>query len=72
VAELEASLVEGIPITSVLHGSQSADNLNEREWDHEGPAQGPIVEANVCLEEQQVKALIDRGSPISLVSIEFL
>jgi len=60
VAELEASLTEGIPTTNVLHGSQSAD-LNEGERDHEGSVQGPIVEADVCL-EGQVKALIDTGS----------
>jgi len=47
VAELELSLTDGIPTTNVLHGSQSAD-LNEGEREHEGPVQGPIVEADVC------------------------
>ena len=34
VAELEESLADGIPTTSVLHGSQSADNPNEGDGDH--------------------------------------
>jgi len=34
VAELKESLADSIPTTSVLHGSQSADNPNEGDGDH--------------------------------------
>ena len=68
-AELEVSLVENSVTTNVLHGSQD----NPEEGKKMGrPIQGPIVEAEIYLEGHPTKALIDTGSPISIVSIDFL
>ena len=38
----------------------------------EGPTLGPTVLVNVLLEGHPVKALVDTGSPITIVSIECL
>ena len=65
-AELEESLAANIVTTSVLHGSTT--ELTEEEEDQEGPLQGPVVEAEIHIEGQPAVALIDTGSPISIVS----
>lgn len=51
---------------------QSTTDLTQEEEDVEGPCQGTIVEAEICIEGQLVMALIDTGSPISIVSIDLL
>ena len=73
-AELEVSLAENIVTTNVLHGSRSQDATGSTtgERDSEVLLQGPIVEAEICLEGHPAVALIDTGSPISIVSIDFL
>ena len=68
-AELEVSLVENSVTTNVLQGSQ--DNPEEGK-ETKRPIQGPIVKAEIYLEGHPTKALIDTGSPIPIVSIDFL
>ena len=36
------------------------------------PAVGPTLTTEVCVEGKLAKALIDTGSPVSLISIDFL
>ena len=36
------------------------------------PSVGPTLTAEVCVEGRSAKALIDTGSPVSLISIDFL
>ena len=38
----------------------------------DGPSLGPTLAVKVCVEGQPTKALLDTGSPVSIVSIEFL
>lgn len=71
-AELEASLAENVVTTNVLHGSQDSTGSTAGGQDSEELLQGSIVEAEICLEGCPVVALIDTGSPISIVSIDFL
>ena len=38
----------------------------------DSPSLGPTLTAEVCVEGRPTQALLDTGSPVSIVSIEFL
>jgi len=71
-AELEVSLVENAVTTNVLHGSQGTVSSTTEDHDPKTLSQGPIIETEIYLEGHPAVALIDTGSPISIVSIDFL
>lgn len=58
--------------TNVLYGSLDTLDSNQEEKDQEELLQSPVVKAKIHLEEQPATALVDTGSPISIVSIDFL
>ena len=61
-AELQEALTDKMTTMHVLTTEGRA----------EGPKLGPAVLANVLLEGDPVKALVDTGSPITIVSISCL
>ena len=71
-AELEVSLAKNIVITNVLHGSQGTSSSTTEDQGTEALSLGQIVEAEIYLDRHRAVALIDTGSPISNVSIDFL
>ena len=71
-AKLEVSLAENTVTTNVLHGSQGTLSLTTEDHDPKALSQGPIVKTEIYLEGHPAVALIDTGSPISIVSIDFL
>ena len=54
----------------ITHGLSQGSPLNG--YDGKGVKLSPTVTTEIALEEHQVWALLDTGSPISIVSIEFL
>ena len=72
--ELQAAELEVFHIvtTNVLHGTQGTSSSTTEDQGTEALSLGPIVEAEIYLEEHPAVALIDTGSPISIVSIDFL
>ena len=57
---------------SALLGKTATMHVLAAEGKPEGPTLGPTVLANVLLEGHPVKALVDTGSPITIVSIDCL
>ena len=66
-AELEESLQNASVTTHGLSQGPSPDGS-----DKGGVQFGPTVTAEILIEEHPVQALLDTGSPISMVSVEFL
>lgn len=62
VAEVEEALSE---VKTTLHGIRPPESM-------EGAVLGPTITAEVELEGEPVKALIDTGSPVTIVSLEWL
>ena len=63
-AELEEAMTERSTTMHVLESQGSADGS--------GPTLGPMIFVDVILEGQPVKALVDTGSPVTIVSIKCL
>ena len=57
---------------SALLGKTATMHVLAAEGKPEGPTLGPTVLTNVLLEGHPVKALVDTGSPITIVSIDCL
>ena len=68
LAEMRESLTKAAVTTHVLQ-KDTEHPLSENE---DGPSLGPTLAVEVCVEGQPTKALLDTGSPVSIVSIEFL
>ena len=66
-AELEESLQSASVTTHGLSQGPSLDGSNKG-----GVQFGPTITAEILIEEHPVQALLDTGSPISVVSVEFL
>jgi len=69
VAEVEESLAKVVNTTNVIRGDPGSVTEGDGV---EKPSLGPVLMVELNLEKQTVKALIDTGSPVSIVSIEFL
>ena len=68
LAEMRESLTKAAVTTHVLQ-EDTKHPLSENE---DGPSIGPTLAVEVCVEGQPTKALLDTGSPVSIISIEFL
>ena len=68
-AEVEESLAKAVNTANVIRGDPSSvmegDGVDKLSL-------GPVLVAELNLEGQTVKALIDTGSPVSIISIKFL
>ena len=69
LAEMRESLTKAAVTTNVLQKDNTEYSLAEN---GDSPSLGPTLTAEVCVEGQPTKALLDTGSPISIISIEFL
>ena len=65
---MRESLTKAAVKTHVLQ-KDTEHPLSENE---DGPSLGPTLAVEVCVEGQPTKALLDTGSPVSIISIEFL
>ena len=68
LAEMRESLTKAAVTTHVLQKDTECP-LSENE---DGPSLDPTFAVEVCVEGQPTKALLDTGSPVSIISIEFL
>ena len=65
---MRESLTKAAVTTHVLQ-KDTEHPLSENE---DGPFLGPTLAEEVCVEGQPTKALLDTGSPVSIISIKLL
>ena len=68
-AEMRESLTKAAVTTNVLQKDNTEHSLGEN---GDSPSLGPTLTAEVYVEGRPTKALLDTGSPVSIISIEFL
>ena len=69
LAEMQESLTKAAVTTHVL---QKDNTEHPSGVNGDSPSLGCTLTAEVCVEGQPTKALLDTGSPVSIISIEFL
>ena len=71
-AEREESIAKAAVTTHVLQGDTNQVQGGTNQGADRGPTLGPTLKVKALIEGCPTEALIDTGSPVSLVSIDFL
>ena len=69
LAEMREILTKAAVTTHVFQKDNTEHPLGEN---GDSPSLGPTLTAEVCVEGRLTKALLDTGSPVTIISIEFL